>query len=115
MNASADREGAKLDDDGKVILPAGFDSVEHRHRDVHDDHRRKELLRQSHRVAAGLRLTDHLDVVLQLQQSPKPFTHDRVVVGQQYGDRSHLPRLAAPVRGRVLRPSNGSCARIVVP
>ena len=63
-----------------------------------------QLPGQLHRLAAVLRLADDLDVAFGLQQRPKPLADDRVVIGQQHGDRLHVPdstpNLAALSGGR---------------
>jgi hypothetical protein len=84
-------------------LPARFNAVEPRHRNVHHDHRGKQLPGQTHGFAAGLRLPDHLDVARQFEQLTKSLADDRVVIREQHGDRLHPLFSAAPA-------GNGSAA-----
>ena len=74
---------------GFANLPRGFQPIEQRHRDVHHDHRGAKFLGQCHRLAAGLRFADHLDIGFGLQQLPKPLADDHVVFSQQDSDAFH--------------------------
>ena len=69
--------------------PSGFQAVEQRHRNIHDDHVGTELLRQLDRMAAGFRLSDHLDIAFRLQQGPKSLSDDLMVIRQQHSDSLH--------------------------
>ena len=57
--------------DGFANLPGGFQTIEQRHGDVHDDHGGTKFSGQFHRLAAGVRFADHLDIAFGLQQRPE--------------------------------------------
>ncbi len=67
-------------------LPGGFQAVEQRHRDVHHHHGGTKFSGQGHRLAAGFRFADHLDIPFGFQQGPKAFADNRVVFRQQNSD-----------------------------
>src|SRR4030095_14841289 len=95
-------------------LSGGFHAVEQRHGDIHDDHPGKQLPGQPHGFPPGPRFAAHLEVRFCLPQPPEPFSDDRVVVGQQDGDRFHDVVISHAPDGYP-RPPNGTCARTVVP
>ena len=72
--------------DGFENLTGGFQTIEQRHRDVHDEHCGTKLFNQSDSPSAVLRFADYFKVVFQFQQCAKTFTNDRVVFGQQNSD-----------------------------
>ena len=72
--------GALLDD-----ASGGLDAVDLRHRHVHEDHVRLELLGQVHRLLAVRCLPDHVEALVEhgsLQRLPE----HPVVVGEQQSD-----------------------------
>ena len=70
-------------------LTDGFQTIEQRHRDVHDDHCGTKFFDHGYRLAAVLRFADHFEVVLQFEQLVKPLTHNPMVFHQQNGDSFH--------------------------
>ncbi len=83
---------------GLADLPGGFQPIEQRHRDVHHDHGGTKFPGQFHRLAAGLRFADHLDIGFGLQQLPKPLANDHVIFRQQDGDAFHKNLTPVAVR-----------------
>jgi hypothetical protein len=75
--------------DGFENLTCGFQTIEHRQRDVHDDYCGAKFFDHGDRLAAVFRFTDHFEVVFQLQYLAKTLTHDRVVFSQQNSDSFH--------------------------
>jgi hypothetical protein len=75
--------------DGFENLTGGFQTIEQRHRDVHQHHGGAKFFDHGDRLAAVFRFADHFEVVFQLQQSCETLTHDRVVFGQQNSDSFH--------------------------
>ena len=69
-------------------LPRGVDAVEVGHADVHHDHVRGVLPRQSYRGTAIAGLGDNLHVGLRIQQQPQALSKHLMIVGNQY---SHSP------------------------
>ena len=57
--------------DGLQNSLSGFQTVELWHRDIHHNHGGAEFLGQLNRLAAGLGLTDHLDIALPLPVTPE--------------------------------------------
>src|SRR5581483_10494959 len=60
-----------------------------RHGDVQDCHLWREAADFSHGLPAVRGSTDNLHVRLRIQQSCEAVTHDRVIIGQENGDRGH--------------------------
>jgi hypothetical protein len=83
----------------------GLDPVEAGHPDVHDEH----VWLEPQRLLDGLTpvgcLSDHLDVVLALEDRPKAAAHERLVVNKQHAD--HRAVLATGSRTRTLKPPSG--------
>ena len=75
--------------DGFKNLTGGFQTIEHRHRDVHHHHGGAKFFDQGDRLTAVFRFADHFEIVFQLQYLAKPFAHNRVVFGQQNSDSFH--------------------------
>ena len=55
-----------------------------RHHDIHDDHVRSELLRDSYGRRAVSGLSDHVEVALPLEHLPQAVSHYLMIVDEQY-------------------------------
>ena len=75
--------------DGFEHLAGGFQTIEPRHRDVHQHHGGTKFFDQGDRLAAVLRFADHFEVVFQFEHLAKSLAHDRVVFRQQNSDSFH--------------------------
>src|SRR5579862_5798386 len=75
----------RLDD-----LTSGFEAVESRHGDIHQDEVGALLPYQLQRLAAVARLADHFDRGIVGQQGPQARAYERVIIGEQDPNRSHV-------------------------
>jgi hypothetical protein len=66
--------------------PCGFDSVNSRHPNIHEDDVGPEFLGCVHCLGAIRGLADHVDVGLGLQNELEAGAHELLVVGDQYAD-----------------------------
>jgi hypothetical protein len=64
--------------------PAGFDTSNAGHADVHQDDVRMQLLREYDAIFATVRLADYAHLSSVLQQTPNARTDQRVIVDEQY-------------------------------
>src|SRR5665213_3114958 len=79
------------------------------------------LLEPQNRLNAIRGLSDHLDVVRQIQQGSQSLTHDGVIVNDQHADciLPHLPpprcRYRAGAHNRITVPAPGELSMVSVP
>jgi hypothetical protein len=66
----------------------GFDAVEHRHGQIHEDDVDIALRRELDGHGAVLSRTDDLDVLLACEQPLEADAHDRVILGEKETDHS---------------------------
>ena len=74
------------------------------HADVGDDDLGRGLLGAGHEAVVVARHAHDLEIGLEGEQGPHPFTHDQVVVGKEHRDvpvdhRSHLPTSSGENQG----------------
>ena len=62
-------------------LAGGFQTIEQRHGDIHDDHGGTEFGRHFYGLSAGGRFADHLDIALGLQELQQALPDHHVVFG----------------------------------
>ena len=74
-----------------VLAPGGFQPVESRHADVHEDHVGPELSGQVHGVGPVGRRTDDLDVVAGVEQRLETGADQALVIGEQDPDHRAGP------------------------
>ena len=67
-------------------LTGGFQTIEQRHGNVHDNHSRAKFFDFGDRLAAILRFPDHLEVAFHFQHKANPLAHHRMVFNQQDGN-----------------------------
>src|SRR5215207_1191854 len=88
-----------------------FHTVHAWHDQVHQRHVWRVLGREPHGLFPGVRLGDHGNVILRLDERPHPRTHQRVIVDQQNGNR--LPHALLPFSSGA--PPNGQTQTTRVP
>src|SRR5262249_24608758 len=70
----------------------GDETVDPRHRAIHDDHARRELCGHPDRILAVLRFADDFNRLIVFEQTTESSSHEAVIVHEQYGDlRIHIP------------------------
>jgi hypothetical protein len=70
-------------------LPRRLDAVQLRHRDVHDDDVRAELLDEIDRGPAVARFADDLDLLVRLEDAAQALSDHGVIVNQEDANLLH--------------------------
>ena len=70
-------------------LARGFQTIEQRHRDVHQHHFGMKFFCECDRRASVLRLADDFKIVFEFEHLAETFAHDHVVFGEQDSDSFH--------------------------
>ena len=74
---------------GRADLPRGLDPVQNRHRDVHQDDVRLQVLREPHGLPAVAGVPDDRDPVVAVEDRLERLGEEAVVVGYQHANVSH--------------------------
>jgi hypothetical protein len=94
--------------DGGHDPAGGFDAVEVRHVEVHDDHVRLVSLALGNRLHPVRRLADHLDAKERAEERGQALADDGVVVGHHDADASVSAHRTIGMRARTRVPLEAS-------